>query len=175
MATRSHLQSIHSLKSNRNANRVLANMSQWFNTFRDEETVYYLNKAGRERVGETEQITKAGSFKHILMRNDIYVKYGMPSEWRNEYRIPLGDSYVVADAIFTYQGRTYILEVDHMQKMNANSYKYECYKKLRDKGMVINGRFPTIMWYTATESRRNQLKEINPGLDIIVYTKKDLR
>jgi hypothetical protein len=150
-------------------------MSQWLNTFRDEETIYYLNKAGRERVGESEVITKAGNYKHTLMRNDIFIKYGMPQQWRNEYKIPLGDSHIIADTVFGHQNRMYILEVDHMQKMNANQFKYECYKKLKDGGVRFgNGIFPTIIWYTATESRRNQLKEINPGLDIVVYTKKDL-
>jgi hypothetical protein len=151
---------------------VLKGLQTYINSFRDEENVYYLSKAGRERVGAKEAFTKNSSYKHLLMRNDIQIHYGMPVQWKNEIKYPLGDTVFIPDAGFAHNGKQYFLEVDHLQKMNANAHKYQCYLQLREQW---GQGFPTLIWYTETELRRNQLAELNPGLSVLIYTKKDLR
>jgi hypothetical protein len=137
--------------------------------------VYYLSKAGRERVGAKEAFTKNSSFRHTLMRNDIMIHYGMPVQWKNEVSYPIGDTTFSPDAGFAANGKQYFLEVDHLQKMNANAHKYKNYMELKQLWSVHQGAFPTLIWYTETELRRNQLSELNPGLSVLIYTKKDLR
>lgn len=177
LATRSQLQAIHRLGSNRNASRVLKNMEQYLNHFQDREMVYYLNKKGRELVGSTKIINKTLQFHHTLMRNDIYIHYNCPKQWRNEYTIVYPPHKIIADAVFRADGKDYFLEVDHLQKMGANKEKINLYKGFKESQLWQNrnnGMFPTLLYYTSSESRRNPLLELGNGLDFVVFTKKDL-
>lgn len=176
-ATRSQLQSIHHLGTNRNASRVLNNMSQYLNSFLDKEYVYYLNKAGREMVGSNKVLTKSMNYQHTLMRNDIYIHFGMPTEWRNEYPIRSSKGNFITDAVFRVDGKHYFLEVDRCQKMKVNLQKLQSYFSFQETGLwqrSNNGEFPTLIFYTLTDTRKNQLQEVNPGLDLLTFTKKDL-
>lgn len=147
------------------------------NSFRDTEQVYYLNKAGRERVGAIKAIAKSSQYKHTLMRNDIYTHYGCPELWENEFTIQTEELHFVTDALFMVKDRQYFLEVDNQQKMQENKKKLNNYflfkntQRVQDKN---NGLFPTLIFYTVTETRKAQLLELNPGLDLIVYTIQDL-
>ncbi|RDY70339.1 hypothetical protein DXT76_13825, partial [Halobacillus trueperi] len=55
--TRGQLQLLHDLKSDRNAQHVLKQMSPFLNTFKDGQNIYYLNNKGRARV-ECEKVRK---------------------------------------------------------------------------------------------------------------------
>lgn len=173
---RSQLQEIHNLGSNRNASRVLKQMDQWLNCFQEKEAVYYLNKAGRERVGSTKVISKTSIYAHTLMRNDIYCHY-RPKVWQNEYEIKVQDVHIISDAVFRIKEKFYLLEVDNQQKMAANKEKLEAYLKFKNTGIWQKnnqGLFPTILFYTQSDYRKAQLKEYNPGLPLSIITKKDL-
>lgn len=176
MATRSQLQKIHNLGSNRNANRILANLSRYVNHFRDVENIYYLNKVGRDLVGSKKAVTKSLQFQHTIMRGDMYIHFKQPKRWTNEYEIK-AEPKIVCDAVFETGGYQYFLEVDRMQKMSTNIEKLKSYFrfKLTNKWQLSNsGNFPILLFYTATDSRKAQLQEMNPGLQLQVLTKKDL-
>jgi Replication-relaxation len=173
LATRSQLQQIHSLGSNRNASRVLKNMDQYLNSFTDIEKVYYLNAAGRELAGAKKVVTKTSQYTHTLMRTDMYIHFGCPKHWINEYSLPK----LTADAVFMHEGRQYFLEVDHKQKLKANIHKLKEYFRFKETGLwqkKNNGTFPTVLFYTLTSTRKAQLLESDPGLNLQVITKEDL-
>jgi hypothetical protein len=176
MATRSQLQTIHALGSNRNASRVLKNLERYVNVFRDIENIYYLNKEGRDLVGCQKVITKNLQYQHTLMRNDIYIHFKQPKNWANEYEIKAEKS-IICDAVFEAGGFQYFLEVDRMQKMNTNIEKLNNYFsfKLTNLWQRNNGgSFPIVLFYTATDSRKEQLLKNNPGLNLQIYTKTDI-
>lgn len=177
LASRSQLQQIHSLGTNRNASRVLKQLTPYLNSFRDIEQIYYLNKAGRDKVGALKTIAKTSSYKHTLMRNDIYVKYSCPKAWQNEYVLKADGLHFIADSVFMQEGQMYFLEVDNQQKMMENKKKLENYKRFKDTGLWQNkngGTFPTLVFYTVSQTRKAQLQELNPGLNLLVYTVEDL-
>lgn len=153
-------------------------MEPWVNTFQDKEAVYYLNKAGRERVGSEKVITKSSIYNHTLMRSDVYAYY-RPEAWKNEYPIelPLCGISIVSDAVFMMDGKHYLLEVDNQQKMTANKEKLKQYKRFMDTETwqkSNKGEFPTILFYTLSDYRKAQLQEYNPGVPLQIITKKDL-
>ncbi|MFL6558599.1 MAG: replication-relaxation family protein [Bacillus sp. (in: firmicutes)] len=177
MATRSQLQTIHQLGSNRNATRVLKNLQTYIQHFRENENIYYLNKAGRELVGCEKTITKTPHFHHTIMRNDVYIHFGCPKIWQNEFKIPNPEFTIIPDAVFNSKGTQYFLEVDHMQKMKKNIEKLNKYKRFKDMNLWQKknmGRFPVVLFYTEKDSRKAQIIQANPGIELLVYTKEDL-
>ena len=152
-------------------------MEPYLLSYIDSEQIYYLNKAGREAVGASKVITRNAQAKHTLMRNDIYIHFGCPEYWESELPIKTQGLHFIPDAVFVSNSKCYFLEVDNLQKMNANKNKLENYLKFKNTGLYQrqnNGAFPTLLFYTLTESRKAQLQELNPGLDLKVFTKKDL-
>ena len=176
LLSRSQLQRIHSLGGSRNASRVMKQLEPYVNTFMDKEAVYYLNKAGRERVGSDKVISKANPYVHTLLRNDVYCHY-RPRAWQNEYEIKVDSHHIISDAVFMINGKHYLLEVDNQQKMIENKNKLECYyrfmkSEIWQKGN--KGEFPFILFYTLSDYRKSQLQEYNPGIPLTVLTRKDL-
>jgi hypothetical protein len=173
--SRSQIQRIHQLGSDRNARKVLANMKQYLSSFRDGESIYYLNKEGRERVDSKAVRKKTMQVKHYLMRNEIYIAFDKPDTWRNEVkRGTKNTGAFICDAEFIFNGKTHFVEVDHQQKMSANRSKIEKYKKFRDASLLKNF---TLIWVTTTEYRREQLGRIcaNAGLNYLIYTVTDFK
>ena len=153
-------------------------MEPWLNTFQDRECVYYLNKAGRERVGSEKVISKNSVYMHTLMRSDVFAHY-LPKAWQSEYEItvPLCGIHIISDAVFTLNGKYFLLEVDNQQKMTANKDKLKQYKRFMDTETwqkSNKGEFPTILFYTLSDYRKAQLLEYNPGVPLQVITKEDL-
>jgi hypothetical protein len=112
------------------------------------------------------------------MRNDIYIHYRCPRKWQNDYPVPTKEFTIVPDAVFEVNGTQYFLEVDRMQKLNVNIEKLNKYKRFRDTNMwqmYNGGKFPVILFYVTKDSRKHQLMEKNPGLELLVLTKEDLR
>ena len=151
-------------------------MDPYLNSFRDIEQVYYLNKKGREKVGAEKVVTRNVQCKHTLMRNDVYIKYGCPKDWRNEFIVKTEEVNFIADAVFLVDGLQYFLEVDNQQKMRANKKKLENYYMFKELGnwQKYHKSFPTLIFYTVTEARKAQLQELNPGLDLLIFTVADL-
>jgi hypothetical protein len=170
--SRSQIQRLHRLGGVRNANRVLNEMSDYLNTVRLDENVYYLNAAGRDRVGATKVLKKTHQVTHHLMRNSLYLAHGCPSTWKIEVKLSVkGEVTVIADALFTMAGRYFICEVDNTQKMSENRAKVEKYRRLIELGVFEKA--PKLIWITTTEYRRKQLAKLCEGLDVTVYLASD--
>lgn len=172
--SRSQIQRLHGLAGDRNARRVLANMSQFIACFRGEtgENTYYLNKAGRERVGCEVVRQKSNQVGHYIMRNDVFIHYAGNEDWKNEVKFSVQNVVsVIPDAYFRYNQRRHFLEVDHLQHMNKNREKVDRYKMLFETGVFQQKLkyFPRLVWVTLTETRRRQLVEWCNGLDVAVH------
>jgi hypothetical protein len=178
--TRSQLQTLHDLKSERNAQRVLKQMDEYIQSFRDGENIYYLNSKGRERVGADKVRKKTGNVTHFIMRNYLYLAYNKPINWKNEMRITSKgitkkeSITVVADAMFQVNGRWNLIEVDNIQKMKQNEIKVKKYRELFNRKTFGNIQ-PKLIWITITEYRRKQLKRICEGIETDIWTLSDFK
>lgn len=146
-------------------------MSEYLNTVRLGENVYYLNAEGRERVGATKVLKKTHQIEHHLMRNYLYIASGCPASWMTEVKFEVkGHVTVIADAVFT-NGAYNIVEVDNKQKMSKNREKIKKYRHLIELGVFEKP--PKLIWITQTEHRKKQLLELCKGLNVSVKLAKD--
>lgn len=174
--TRDQLNRHFQLGTVRNTNRVLNDLSDYLSSVREGyQTIYYLNSNGRDYVDCEKIRKKGGHINHILMRNDTWLFYKCPHDWRNEVKVSNGDISVVADAVFTQNGFYHFLEVDHLQSMKENRLKIERYKSLLESLLKQFGYYPTLVWLTTTEHRRKQLEKTCEGLKAKVYTVNDIQ
>lgn len=177
--TRSQLQTLHDLKSDRNAQRILKQMDEYVCSFRDGENIYYLNAKGRERVESQKIRKKTSNVTHFIMRNYLFIAYNRPASWKNEIRIksqgqtPKDNVTVVADAVFKRDNRWHLVEVDNTQTMMKNENKVARYRKLFERKAL--GDHPKLIWITQTEYRKKRLREICNGLDCDVWTMTDFK
>ena len=176
--TRDQLQRLYRLGSVRNTNRVLSDLSEYLVSFRDGyQSIYYLSKAGKEYV-QCQKIRKKGNKAlHTVTRNEFWLFYGCPPEWKNEVKVSDGETTVIADALFNKSSQWYFLEVDLTQPMKENRSKIERYKRLYSNGALAEklGHFPTLIWLTTTEMRRQQLNELCESIPCIVFTTADIQ
>lgn len=170
--TRKQLQTLHRLGGDRNANRVLKDMSEYLHSFKHGmENVYYLSKQGRERVNSKVIRKKTAQVEHFLLRNQLWIHLKCPITWKNEMKIKAEGLTIRCDAMF-YQGKTPVfVEVDVSQPMMRNKAKIEKYKKLKE----ISDQEFYLVWVTALESRRATLKELMKGLSGKVYTLNEIQ
>lgn len=184
-ATREQLQRIHDLKSDRNALKILNQMKEYFHIqVHNGLNVYYLSKKGRDTIGADIEMKWNTQVEHHLLRNELYIHFNCPSDWRVEHEIvfkPKGlvmtEKRVIADASFTKNDVFHLLEVDRTQNMTDNKEKIDTYADLFP---LLYERFhhnPVIIFYTTTELRRKKLEEFckAKGLKCLVYTKEDIR
>lgn len=175
--TRSQLQKLHDLKSDRNAQRILKEMEKYLSSFFVGQNVYYLNKEGRERVNCDVIRKKTLNANHYLMRNDVYIAFGCPESWQSEIRIisQKGNNKitVVCDALFEANNRTHIVEIDNTQTMKKNRAKIKKYRRLVERNVL--GKNPKFIWVTTTSYRREKLLELCEGLDVDVYLSTDFK
>ena len=149
-------------------------MSQYLNTVRLDENVYYLNAEGRERVGCQRVLKKTNQVEHYLMRNSLFIEKGCPSSWQNEVKLSVpGEVSVTADAIYTMAGTYHIIEVDHTQKMSVNRQKIAKYRKLVELGVF--DKVPKFIWITTTTYRQKQLAKLSEGLNVRIYLANDFK
>lgn len=167
--SRSQLQRMHNLKSDRNANHFLRSMSDYLCSFRNGENIYYLSAAGRERVGCEKIRKRTMQSDHFLLRNQLYLALGRPVTWRNEIKIKTNGVSVVADAMFHRGGQYYFVEIDITQKMSENARKIERYRK-----MYAANRFKLI-FATTTEYRKKRILKLCSGLDAEIYLREELQ
>ncbi|MFS0878252.1 replication-relaxation family protein [Solibacillus isronensis] len=174
--TRDQLAAYFKLGKICNTNRVLRNLSDYLTCVRDGyQSIYYLNKNGREYVDCEKVRKKGGHVQHVVMRNEIWLHFKCPKDWRNEVKISDEKTSVVADAVFTRNGFYHFLEVDNLQSMKENRAKINRYKELSDSLVKQFGYFPTLVWLTTTEHRRKQLESACNGLNFKVFTIKDIQ
>ncbi len=170
--TRLQLQTIHNLKGDRNANRILNDMSEYLHSFRHGlENVYYLSKTGRERIKSDVIRKKTPNVQHFLLRNQLWMHLKYPSTWQNEVRIKIGDISIVCDAIFKNNNAHVFVEVDVSQPMIENKRKIDKYKKIKE---ITNQDF-ILIYVTELESRRMKLTELMKGLKGKVYTLNEIK
>jgi hypothetical protein len=177
--SRSQLQRLHNLSGDRNARRVMDNMSEYVSSFRSEsgEKVYHLNKAGRERIASDVVRNKTSQVGHYLMRNDYYI-YRRPYDWRNEIKISVDKTVsVIPDAYFKYDKTLHFLEVDHLQRMFKNREKIARYKKLKETEVFQQKykHFPHLIWITLTENRKRQILEWCKDFDVTVHVWHEIK
>lgn len=153
----------------RNANRVLKEMEPWLCTFRGLENIYYLSKAGRERVDCKKHRKISSQITHNIMKNEVYIHFGCPSTWKNETVVKLGVTRVKVDAMFQKDKTYHFVEVDREQKMITNKRKFEAYRKFNEQAKF------RLIWITMTDYRKNKLLELCKGLDCLVYTVDDIK
>lgn len=177
--TRDQLNQYCKLGTVRNTNRVLLELSEYLMSVRSGYmNIYYLSRRGREYVGCEKIRKKGGHVEHTVMRNQLWLYYGCPSDWKNEVKVSDGDTTLVCDAMFKNSIQRHFLEVDHLQSMKKNREKIKKYTKLYQKGLIAEalGEFPVLVWLTTTDLRKKQLLEACNSLPIVrVFTINDIK
>lgn len=161
-ATREQLQITNNLKGDRNAHRILYEMEQdkLINSVRYDKKIYYLSNRGGERIGKSNPRMKRNQIQHTLMRNDLYIKLGMPQLWKKEAPIILNNEVIlISDARFKSQNKYCFVEIDNKQSMRTNYDKIKKYKEVFKMIYRQNKYHPTLIWYTLSEIRKERLKK----------------
>ena len=171
--------------------KVLNSLKEWVhvkpNPERYNENVYYLNKAGCELMGETNEKGELNekrwvqSVEHYILRNDLYIYYDKPSPFHIEPDIPVGGvgstNTIRPDAYFVRDNVHHFLEVDRTQKMLENRKKIELYSKLSPYIRMKYEMHPRIVFYTFSKIRQEKLTAWCKELEVkcSVYTIADLK
>ena len=160
-ATRKQLQIICNLAGDRNASRILRRMEldKSIQSLRMEYKVYSLTYRGKERIGSSTDV-RTGHVEHTLMRNDLYIRLGMPRDWKTEMEIMYNDQQerMVCDAVFSKNSEWQFVEVDNQQTMKNNYNKLKNYSIMRKDIFRQFNHHPTVIWYTVSETRKQKLE-----------------
>lgn len=186
-----HLQQIHDLKSYRNACRVVNQLKPYVHeTFFEREKVIYLNKEGLELIGSEKEIKKSTQMAHSLLRNEVYIYFGCPYDWQNEYAIEanlrppsnfeihcLGvklnnKKKVVCDAVYKRNGYLHLVEIDNTQSMAENKRKIEAYREVLPQ---VKENVPILYFFTTTEIRKRKFEELLRGMRYKVHTFEEIK
>ena len=172
-ATREQLQIIEGLGGDRNARRILSEMERdkLLLSVRYERKIYYLSNRGKERIGSNQCKLKRDKIKHTLMRNDMYIKLGMPADWKKEYPIKFGTETIITDAMYKKNGVFHFVEVDNVQTMKTNYEKIKKYKQLSELIKRQYNHAPVLIWYSLSDTRKSKLQDacIKNGLKFKIY------
>lgn len=174
---RQQLQRLHRLGKTRNANRVLQDLAPYLSSYREGyQSVYYLNSLGREYVNSEKVRKKTQFVNHVLMRNEFYLHMKCPVDWKNEMRVKDGKVTLIVDGWFKSGGKYHFLEVDSTQKMSENRAKINAYRELQQRGVIAQdlGYFPVLVWLTASDYRKKQLKKLLEGIPARVFTLSEI-
>lgn len=184
-----HLQEIHEL-SYRNTCRIVSSHLRPYihETYYQREKVIYLNKKGREMIASEYEVTVNSHTLHSLMRNEVYIHFSCPQDWKNEYVLETSvngpsdiqsfgltlstKKKVIADAMFKRNGYMYLIEVDNERKMIDNHKKIETYKEVLP---VYKEQTPILYFFTKTESRKRKLEEWLKGIRHEVITFNEIK
>lgn len=185
MAKIKHLLKIHNdLRSYRNACRVVRELEPYTHqTFHDREKIIYLNKEGRQLIGSSKEVKKSPLIDHTLLRNEVYLYFNCPMDWRTEHalsieqeqptklQIMVGDKSikptkkVVADAVFNRNGYFNLVEIDNTRKMIDNKKKIELYREIMPSLHV-----PKLYFFTTSEDRKKKMEKWLEGMRAEVKT-----
>ena len=173
-ANRKQLQVVNNLGGERNAQRILQRMEKdrLISSIRTEHKIYFLSNRGKELIGSNQGELNKKLIVHTLMRNDLYIRLGMPKDWIKEKPIKLdGEVFLIPDASFNKNGKLHFVEIDNKQTMKTNIEKIKKYKEL--SGVIFEqfNHMPTLIWYTLSEVRKEKIKETctKAGLRFVVY------
>lgn len=161
-ATREQLQILENLGGERNAQRIMQRLEKekYVSSVRYEKKIYYLSKKGQRLIG-TEKELKRSMIRHTIMRNDLYIKLGIPGDWRKEVKLEInGKPHLISDAMFTKNGIYHFVEIDNQQTMKNNADKIRKYKELFR--IIFNqfGHHPVLIWYTVSDVRKVKLEKM---------------
>ncbi|MCM3497660.1 replication-relaxation family protein [Paenibacillus lactis] len=174
--TTSQVQRLHNLGGIRNTLRILTDMREYLNSYREGETVWYLNATGRKTIGSQTVRKRNQATHHAIARNEVYIAR-RPELWKPEYSIKWDGRELVCDALYR-SGKAYtFVEIDITQTMAANERKIAAYRELRDSGrwQARYGEFPAILFVTSSEHRRKRLTAAVGDMRAEVVTFDDLR
>lgn len=177
MASIRQLQKIHGLGGYRNACRVVAQLKPYVHEVRGEQKVLYLNAEGRKLIGSSKEVSKSQLMEHTLYRNDVYVFFNCPYDWKTELRLEASEPFsergfsfgtltpkkvksAVCDAAFTRQGYFHIIEVDHTRHMIDNQKKIERYAEIFPELRKEKNLIPILHFFTVTEDRKKKLSDM---------------
>jgi hypothetical protein len=187
-----HLQEIHQLNY-RNTCRIISTQLRPFihETYFQKEKVIYLNKKGREFIAsEKEELKVSYQTLHSLMRNEVYIHFQCPYDWKSEYALltsvkapssfvifgeglsPINKKTVVCDAVFKRNGYFYLIEVDNERKMIDNKKKIDSYREVLP---AYKEETPMLYFFTKTESRKRKLEEWLKGIRHEVMTFDEIK
>lgn len=187
MTTIRQLRLIHELKNYRYACHVISHLKQYLHTtFFNREKVFYLNKNGRYLIDSQREITKTSQIEHYLLRNEAYIFYRFPFDWEMEKVIEfeveenksvhgiitnlktIAKKKIVADAYFTRNGYTHIVEIDNTRDMKDNRQKVINYSEV-----LKNANMTKLELFTTTSNRKNKfeawLKEFKVTGNVYLY------
>lgn len=159
-ATSDQMRIILHLGSDRNARRILFDMENdgLIRSIREARKIYYVTNKGSDSIGRGNTRLKRSEVDHALMRNNLYIRLGMPSDWTKEAKIVInGEVTLISDARFLHAGKYYFVEIDRAQSMRKNSDKI---KRYADVFMTIkntHGYTPQLIWYTLSDVRKERL------------------
>lgn len=159
-STIEQLQIIEDLKGYRNAHRILYEMEKdkLIGSIRHQKKIYYLSNRGGERIGKSNPGIKRSQIQHTLMRNDLYIKLGMPTTWKKEAPLIVNNEVVlISDARFKHNNRYHFVEVDNKQAMRTNIEKIKKYAEVFRMIFKQEGHHPILIWYTLSEIRKEKL------------------
>ncbi|WP_339179176.1 replication-relaxation family protein [Oceanobacillus sp. FSL W7-1293] len=161
-ATREQLQVINNLGGDRNAQRILSRMEKdkLLLAARMEKKIYYLSNKGKQIIGSNQGKLNKKEITHVLMRNDLYIKLGMPSDWKKEWPVKWGENKLIPDATFRKAGEYHFIEIDNQQTMATNIEKIKKYKELSYVIFQQYNHRPTVIWYAASELRKKKLEKL---------------
>lgn len=172
-ATQEQLQIINDLGGARNAHRILHDMEKdgLISSVRAERKVYFLSNDGKEQICSNQGELKKSWITHTLMRNDLYIKLGMPNQWYKERPVTWGEYKLVPDATYIMKGEYHFIEIDNKQQMRTNLDKIEKYKELSHVIFNQYNHTPTIIWYTLSDIRKMKIKEActKAGIKFVIY------
>lgn len=173
-ATRKQLQIINGLGGTRNAQRILQRMEKegLIKSERLELKIYYLSDKGKQLIGSGKGDLKKSQIIHTLMRNDLFIKLGMPKDWKKEVPLKLNKEVIlISDAIFKKNGINHFVEIDNKQSMKNNKDKISKYKEIFPAIYKQFGHHPVLIWYTLSEIRKKKLKETctKTGVKFVIY------
>ncbi|OMF59157.1 hypothetical protein BK138_08475 [Paenibacillus rhizosphaerae] len=174
--TTSQVQRLHNLGGIRNTLRILTDMKEYLHSFREGETVWYLNAAGRRTIGSETIRKRNQTTRHVIMRNEVYIAK-RPELWRPEYAIKWDGKEIVCDALFRTGKEYTFVEIDLTQTMKANEGKIAAYRALRETGkwQARYGEFPRLLFVTSTNYRKERITRAVGDLVTDVVTLIDLR
>lgn len=172
-ATRKQLQIVNGLGGDRNAQRILQRMEKegLIKSVRYETKVYYISNKGKQQIGGNKKELNKSQIVHCLMRNDLFIKLGMPKGWIKEQPITWDGKRLIPDATYKNTGEFHFVEIDHRQVMATNVEKIKKYKDLSNLIAMNYNHKPTVIWYSLSETRKKRLKAEceKAGIKFIIY------
>lgn len=160
-ATREQLQIINDLKGDRNAHRILHRMEKdkLISSIRTLRKIYFLSNKGKNLIGSKQGDLKKGLIEHTLMRNELYIKLGLPETWKKEAELIVNDEVVlISDARYKDNNRYVFVEIDNKQSMRTN---FDKIKKYGEVFRVIRRQLnynPQLIWCTWSNNRKEKLQ-----------------